>query len=81
MGKKTPVASVPVEAHKHVADKRLNILTRETAAFAAEDGQEKFVVRHTPSIRSWSGKARTTSPQKTKWEEQPPPRVRRRAVL
>jgi len=34
MAKKKPTASVPVDAHKHVADTRPNIPTRETAAFA-----------------------------------------------
>jgi len=37
MPKKKP-ASVSVETHKHVADKRSNIPTRETAAFANENG-------------------------------------------
>ncbi len=32
--KPKPAASVPVEAHQHVADTRPNIPTRETAAFA-----------------------------------------------
>src|SRR5262245_30457108 len=44
MAKKKSARSVPVEAHKHVADKRPNIPTRETAAFAAADSPPPFVV-------------------------------------
>jgi hypothetical protein len=36
-------ASVPIEAHKHVADKRSNIPARKTAAFA-----KKLDVYHHP---------------------------------
>ena len=47
MAKKKPAAkpaSVPVEALKHVADRRPNIPTRETAAFAADEGPPPFVL-------------------------------------
>src|SRR3954469_7417123 len=56
MAKKKPV---PVEAHKHVADKRSNIPTRETAAFAADDGPQRFVVHRDRSLDPqlvWKGK-------------------------
>src|SRR6516225_10616343 len=52
-------ASVPVEVHKHVADTRPNIPTRETAAFAAEDGPQPFVVRRDRALDPqlvWKGK-------------------------
>jgi adenine-specific DNA-methyltransferase len=53
-------ASVPVEVHKHVADKRANIPTRETAPFAAgDDGPQPFVVRRDRSLDPqlvWKGK-------------------------
>lgn len=42
-------ASVPVEAHKHVADTRPNIPTRETAAFA-DDGPQPLVVKRDRSL-------------------------------
>lgn len=60
MAKKKPVTkSVPVEANKHVADKRPNIPTRETAAFAAENGAQPFVVNRDRSLDPqlvWKGK-------------------------
>ena len=49
MAKKKP-ASVSVEAHKHVADKRPNIPTRETAAFAKENGAQPFVAHRDRSL-------------------------------
>jgi adenine-specific DNA-methyltransferase len=58
MAKKKP-ASVPVETHKHVADKRRNIPTRETAAFAEENGAQPFVVHRDRSLDPqlvWKGK-------------------------
>ena len=58
MAKKKP-ASVPVETHKHVADKRRNIPTRETAAFAEEDNLQSFVVHRDRSLDPqlvWKGK-------------------------
>jgi adenine-specific DNA-methyltransferase len=48
-----------VEVHKHVADTRPNIPTRETAAFAAEDGPQPFVVRRDRALDPqlvWKGK-------------------------
>jgi len=48
--KKSTAKSVPVDAHKHVADKRPNIPTRETAAFAAENGGQPFVVHRDRSL-------------------------------
>ncbi len=62
MAKKNPTAkpaSVPVDAHKHPADKRPNIPTRETAAFAADDGPQSFVVHRDRSLDPqlvWKGK-------------------------
>src|SRR3954469_3004582 len=61
MAKKKPAApaSVPVEAHKHVADRRPNIPTRETAAFAADDGIGKAVYHRDRSLDPqlvWKGK-------------------------
>ena len=51
MAKKKPAASsVPVDAHKHVADTRPNIPTRETAAFATDDGPQKFVAHRDRSL-------------------------------
>src|SRR5438105_6733165 len=46
MAKKKPAkpTSVPVDSHKHVADRRPNIPTRETAPFAKENGAQPFVV-------------------------------------
>jgi adenine-specific DNA-methyltransferase len=39
MAKKKPATpSVAIEVHKHIADRRVNIATRETAAFAHENG-------------------------------------------
>jgi adenine-specific DNA-methyltransferase len=58
MAKKKP-ASVAVETLKHVADKRPNIPTRETAAFAKENGAQPFVVRRDRSLDPqlvWKGK-------------------------
>src|SRR3982750_1767446 len=60
MAKKKPAAaSVPVEAHKHVADHRTNIPTRETAAFADDDGIGKAVYHRDRSLDPqlvWKGK-------------------------
>jgi adenine-specific DNA-methyltransferase len=60
MAKKKPASSsVPVDAHKHVADTRPNIPTRETAAFAADDGPPSFVVGRDRSLDPqlvWKGK-------------------------
>jgi adenine-specific DNA-methyltransferase len=62
MAKKKPAAkpaSVSVDAHKHVADKRPNIPTRETAAFAADDGPQPFVIQRDRSLDPqlvWKGK-------------------------
>ena len=51
MAKKKPAAaSVPVDAHKHVADRRSNIPTRETAEFAVDDGPPPFVVHRDRSL-------------------------------
>src|SRR3954451_21441457 len=58
MAKKKP-ASVPVDVHKHVADTRPNIPTRETAAFATDDGPQPFVVNRDRSLDPqlvWRGK-------------------------
>ena len=53
-------ASVPVEVHKHVADKRPNIPTRETAPFAAgDDGPQPFIIRRDRSLDPqlvWKGR-------------------------
>jgi adenine-specific DNA-methyltransferase len=49
MAKKKP-ATVSVDAHKHVADKRPNIPTRETAAFAKENGAQPFIVLRDRSL-------------------------------
>src|SRR6516164_3994379 len=57
--KKSAAKSIPVETHKHVADKRPNIPTRETAAFAKENGAQPFVVNRDPSLDPqlvWKGK-------------------------
>src|ERR1700710_2960763 len=59
MAKKKSAASVPVDAHKHVADTRPNIPTRETAAFAPDDGPQPFVVHRDRSLDPqlvWKGK-------------------------
>jgi adenine-specific DNA-methyltransferase len=62
MARKKPApksATVPVETHKHVADKRPNIPTRETAAFAPDNGGQPFVVRRDRSLDPqlvWKGK-------------------------
>src|SRR3954447_25981388 len=61
MAKKKPAAksTVPVEAHKHPTDKRPNIPTRETAAFATDDGPQPFVVNRDRSLDPqlvWKGK-------------------------
>src|ERR1700735_5044936 len=60
MAKKKPAAAaVPVDAHKHVADKRPNIPTRETAAFAPENGAQSYVVQRDRSLDPqlvWRGK-------------------------
>src|SRR5437764_1223322 len=58
MAKKKP-ASVSVETHKHVVDRRPNIPTRETAAFAKENGGQPFVVHRDRSLDPqlvWKGK-------------------------
>jgi adenine-specific DNA-methyltransferase len=57
--KKAAAKSVPVETHKHVADKRRNIPTRETAAFADENEAQSFVVQRDRSLDPqlvWKGK-------------------------
>jgi len=57
--KRATPASVPVEAHKHVADTRRNIPTRETAGFAADDGPQSFVVNRDRALDPqlvWKGK-------------------------
>ena len=57
--KKSAAASVPVESHKHVADKRANIPTRETAALAADDGIGRAVYHRDRSLDPqlvWKGK-------------------------
>src|SRR5260370_10461761 len=62
MAKKQPApkaAPVPVDVHKHVKDKRPNIPTRETAAFATENGGQPFVVHRDRSLDPqlvWKGK-------------------------
>src|SRR5947208_2784532 len=59
MAKKKPAASVPVDAHKHIADRRRNIPTRETAPFAGDDGPQPFVVNRDRSLDPqlvWKGK-------------------------
>src|SRR4051794_8095029 len=56
--KKTPT-SVSVDAHKHVADRRANIPTRETAAFADDDGIGKAIYHRDRSLDPqlvWKGK-------------------------
>src|SRR5579864_3891568 len=58
MAKKKP-ASVSVETNKHVADRRPNIPTRETAPFAKENGAQPFVVHRDRSLDPqlvWKGK-------------------------
>jgi adenine-specific DNA-methyltransferase len=58
MAKKKP-PTVSVEVHKHVADKRPNIPTRETTAFAEENGAPPFVVQRDRSLDPqlvWKGK-------------------------
>jgi adenine-specific DNA-methyltransferase len=57
--KKPAKSSIPVESHKHVADKRPNIPTRETAAFAADEAAPPFVLRRDRSLDPqlvWKGK-------------------------
>lgn len=62
MAKQKPAAKstpVPVEAHKHVADSRKNIPTRELAEFAADDGIGKAVYHRDRSLDPqlvWKGK-------------------------
>src|SRR5205814_10705065 len=59
MAKTKPKPSVAVDVHKHVADKRPNIPTRETAAFAGDDAPQPFVVRRDRSLDPqlvWKGK-------------------------
>src|SRR4051812_29243564 len=60
MAKKKPAAgSVPVDSLKHPTDKRPNIPTRETAAFAPDDGPQTFVVNRDRSLDPqlvWKGK-------------------------
>ncbi|MBA4191818.1 MAG: site-specific DNA-methyltransferase [Planctomycetaceae bacterium] len=58
---KKPAAksSVPVDAHKHPTDTRPNIPTRETAAFATDDGPKTFVANRDRSLDPqlvWKGK-------------------------
>lgn len=57
--KSAAAASVPVESLKHPTDTRPNIPTRETAAFAGDDGPQKFVVNRDRSLDPqlvWKGK-------------------------
>src|SRR5215471_8841714 len=59
MAKKKQAASFPVDAHKHPTDKRPNIPTRETAAFATEDGAKKVLYPRDRSLDPqlvWKGK-------------------------
>jgi adenine-specific DNA-methyltransferase len=59
MARKKPATSVPVDALKHPTDKRPNIPTRETAAFAADDSPPAFVVHRDRSLDPqlvWKGK-------------------------
>lgn len=63
MARKKPApktaAAVPVEAHKHVADRRPNIPTRETAAFAPDEPAPPFVAARDRSLDPqlvWKGK-------------------------
>ena len=60
MAKKKPTAkAVQVDVNKHVTDKRPNIPTRETAAFAKENGAQPFVVQRDRSLDPqlvWKGK-------------------------
>jgi adenine-specific DNA-methyltransferase len=59
MAKKKPAASVQVDAHKHRADKRSNIPTRETAAFAKDNGAQPFLINRDRSLDPqlvWKGK-------------------------
>jgi len=63
MPRKKPAAKKPanvqVDAHKHVADKRPNIPTRETAEFAKENGGQPFVIHRDRSLDPqlvWKGK-------------------------
>jgi adenine-specific DNA-methyltransferase len=62
MAKKKSTAkagSVPVDTHKHIADRRRNIPTRETAAFASDDGLQPFVAHRDRSLDPqlvWKGK-------------------------
>ena len=52
MAKKKPPkpVTIPIDALKHVADKRPNIPTRETAAFAHENGAQPFVLNRDRSL-------------------------------
>src|SRR5262249_56489802 len=57
--KPQPALEVSVDALKHVADKRRNIPTRETAEFACEDSRQTFIVNRDPSLDPqliWKGK-------------------------
>src|SRR5262245_44414443 len=57
--KKSPAKSVSLDAHKHVADKRPNIPTRETAAYAHEKRAQPLVVQSDRSLDPqlvWKGK-------------------------
>lgn len=57
--KKPTAKLVQVDTHKHVADKRRNIPTRETAAFAKENGGQPFVIHRDRSLDPqlvWKGK-------------------------
>jgi adenine-specific DNA-methyltransferase len=50
MAKRKPSKSVQVDAHKHRSDKRPNIPTRETAAFAKDNGAQPFVINRDRSL-------------------------------
>jgi adenine-specific DNA-methyltransferase len=57
--KPAPAETVQVDAHKHIADTRPNIPTRETAAFAEDAGPQKFVANRDRSLDPqlvWKGK-------------------------
>src|SRR5207253_7105177 len=61
LAKKKPAKpiAVPVDAHQHVADRRPNITTRETAPFAKENGAQPFVLHRDCSLDPqlvWKGK-------------------------
>lgn len=59
MARKKPAAPLSMDAHKHVADRRANIPTRETAAFAADDGIGRAIYERDRSLDPqlvWKGK-------------------------